>query len=433
MKWSTGVLLGVVLKAMQPVYALRFLPAFADLQPTAMFPISLNLGTVVLRRFLFGEDHSTVMSDEVQNACGNVVPRRAFPVEILEPIIQEAWWSTSEPLQRCNLYRTLMCVNSVVQEIAALRLPLVLSVGSSLDEKLYRTMQVHAATLQSRKAFQLRSRGSPTPEGSAHEPIRSNGPRYYQHIRLELPIHLCDDPGESPFAYRSNVPSDRILGGLWNGDHAFRVVQDLVSDCRSVSVQVHRDGTTFWVVPWALIRTLKSFAALKSVDMDYEDCFPDATISVDYDAVTRSPLTFPSVTSLRLAGRSSEFGTQRSLFQSLATTFPNLRALTVAFSIYLANLDVPAGLVSLTLEVHTRKERVGTLADIGLIQYGIGAALKKGLLAGPPTSADPPSATPSPGTLTVCTGIEVPLWWEETQRICAKYGVRVKKVVVQMH
>ncbi|TBU44349.1 hypothetical protein BD309DRAFT_862466 [Dichomitus squalens] len=157
----------------------------------------------------------------------------------------------------------------------------------------------------------FRPSGAPTPEGSAHEPIRSNGPRYYQHIRLELPIHLSGECEESLSADNSDIPSDSTLGGLWIADHAFRVVHNLVSDCRS----------------------LCKFDQM-SVDMDYEDSFPDATISVDIDAVARSPLIFPSVTCLRLAGRSfAELGTQRPLFEGLATTFPNLRALAVASSV----------------------------------------------------------------------------------------------------
>lgn len=297
--------------------------------------------------------------------------RQTLPLEVIGIILEVAWLNTSSSKDRLALYRTLSQVSPVFHAIAA-GLPPIIYIGDYADLDLFEEMR------DAKNAFSRKERTDP--DRMEATSVAPGVARLY--LEYEQPMDSDSDESDSDDMY---------------------FVATSIGDCRSASLRyIPREDSDVEVDWTELYNILASFPSLTHLCLYH---------------VPEGP-HLPTLTSLCILTDSvSVNGEPVRIWHTLDSTLPELRRLHVIGPLDARELKLPSNLQILILDSYmptTPEDQWGTL---DLTQYRLSEALRGGVFS-------------STACKTIVIRSPPPVhWFEPTQRVGARFGVRIVQEV----
>ena len=334
-------------------------------------------------------------------------PPSTLPAEIVEQIFQEAWRTTfnTTPEERQRLYEVLSTAAPPLRGLiihVAIRLVIIDWSNESLgDLNLYRIIADDAAAFQ-----HITAATDPAVRAAFFDSLFQNS-----HVRLQGfdPLQLDDFSAVEWNAVPPTHPVTTALAELIRGCRSFTLAPPPVRaplDARNVRLLLE----TFHHTP--------GFRALEVLSLD---CTIDTCRFPCY-AADPAPLSLPSVRLLRLK-RLPLCSCALALrcactVPALRTTFPRLAHLHLRAPAFLKRLcgALPRSCATLTLDAPPAARIPGRGAYSSLMDYNLGAALRRGLAE-------------TVRAVVVRSGPEEPFGWAAAREACIEFGVDLTHVV----
>lgn len=327
-----------------------------------------------------------------------------LPVEIYISILEMAWLQHARtPPERRSMYDRFTWVDSIFRRIAA-HLPRVLEMGSEQDCALYAEMDDATASF----ADLIETPHDSSTDAPPDTPPDS--PTSRKHVELHL--------------NREGLKHWEKVELL---DCDFARVRDTVKDCSCVTFRAY--NTEVDHDTWQkLHRLFQAFPSLQDVRLDCTlgpfrtyAYSPDNTSEVLEKSSVIPIAPHPLVTSLRMGLPESSGRGGSVTAKYLAKSFPKLRELHIVDSVYLPPLNPPPGVETLILEMpEAQMESHGW----NFSKFGIGAAVRAGICSPAPQLAGGKAKKTIIFRTDTCEP-KYMFWWEETKKVCDKYGVQL--------